>query len=124
MADNRHHPAAVQAGLAGKVQDLFGFTGDGKHGRQCITGHIIGYRKIGVVSMIAEFPDVEEEVYAISRQRVGGAGTDENSTFRSRNNIYDLLEQFIEFVIIDALRKAYNFAGTDIRSLGLILPKI
>ena len=71
----------MQAELAGETQDLFCFAGDGKHDRQRVAGHIVGYRKIGVVNMVAEFTDVGEETGAIFRQRARGAGADKNNTF-------------------------------------------
>ncbi len=42
--------------------------------------------------MVAEFTDVGKEACAIFRQRAGGAGADENNTFRRENNIHGLLE--------------------------------
>lgn len=92
MAGNRHHLAMMQAELAGETQDLFRLARDGKHDRQRVAGHIVGYRKIGVVNMVAEFTDVGEEACAIFRQRAGGAGADKNNTFGGENNIDGLLE--------------------------------
>ena len=84
--------AMMQAELAGKAQDLFRLARDGKHDRQRVAGHIVGYGKIGVVNMVAEFTDVGEEACAIFRQRAGGAGADKNNTFGGENNIDGLLE--------------------------------
>lgn len=105
MAGNRHHPTVMQAELAGKAQDLFGFTGDGKHNRQRVASHIIGDREIRIVNMVAEFPDVGKEARAIFRQRAGSTGADENNTLGGENNIDGLFEQLIELVIIDAFKK-------------------
>ena len=51
----------MQAELAGKTQDLFCFTGNGKHDRQRVSGHVIRYREIRVINVITDFPTFEKK---------------------------------------------------------------
>lgn len=58
MTGDRQDLTVMQAELAGKAQDLFCFTGNGKHDRQRVSGHVIRYREIRVINVITEFSDV------------------------------------------------------------------
>ena len=67
MAGNRHDFTVVQAKLAGKTEDLFGFARDGEHNCQRIFGHIIGDRKIRVIDMVTELSYIRKEPRTIFR---------------------------------------------------------
>ncbi len=123
MAGNRHHLAMMQAELAGKAQDLFRLARDGKHDRQRVAGHIVGYRKIGSSIWLLNLPTLEKKraPYFASAPEVPAP----TKIIRSEARIISTAcSSNSSNSSLLTLLKAHYFAGADICLLRLILLEI